>query len=84
MESTYGGRTHELSTDSSEHLCRDHPPQIQQRRKLIIPAFAVERTQQLLYTFDKLRHDKCFAPIPTFVDSPLAVQSHGDLPPPHR
>lgn len=75
MESTYGGRKHELATDSSEHLCHI-VREIQQRRsKLIIPAFAVERTQQLLYTLDKLRHENRFGAVPTFVDSPLAVKA---------
>jgi metallo-beta-lactamase family protein len=75
MESTYGGRHHELATDSSDHLCRI-VREIQQRRsRLIIPAFAVERTQQLLYTLDKLRHENCIAAVPTFVDSPLAVKA---------
>ena len=46
-----------------------------QKGKLIIPAFAVERTQQLLYTLDQLRHEGCFPLIPTFVDSPLAVKA---------
>ncbi|MBV6498356.1 MAG: Ribonuclease [Prosthecobacter sp.] len=75
MESTYGGRTHELATDSSAHLCRIIREIQQRRSRLIIPAFAVERTQQLLFTLDKLRHENCFGAIPTFVDSPLAVKA---------
>jgi len=75
MESTYGGRTHELATDSSEHLCKIIREIQQRRSRLIIPAFAVERTQQLLFTFDKLRHESRFGPISTFVDSPLAVKA---------
>jgi len=75
MESTYGGRKHELDAATSDHICRIIR-EIQQRRgKLIIPAFAVERTQQLLFTLDKLRESECFAPIPTYVDSPLAVKA---------
>ncbi len=75
MESTYGGRTHELATDSTDHLARIIR-EIQQRRShLIIPAFAVERTQQLLFTLDKLRHENRFAAVQTFVDSPLAVKA---------
>lgn len=75
MESTYGGRHHELAAETSEHICH-LIRQIQQRRsRMIIPAFAVERTQQLLYTLDKLRHENCFGPVSTFVDSPLAVKA---------
>ncbi|WP_395736249.1 MBL fold metallo-hydrolase RNA specificity domain-containing protein [Prosthecobacter sp.] len=75
MESTYGGREHELATDSNEHICQIIRRILQQKGKLIIPAFAVERTQQLLYTLDQLRHEGCFPLIPTFVDSPLAVKA---------
>ena len=75
MESTYGGRHHEEATDSKEHICQIIRRILQQKGKLIIPAFAVERTQQLLYTLDQLRHEGCFPVIPTFVDSPLAVKA---------
>ncbi len=75
MESTYGGRRHELATDASAHICQIVRRILQQKGKLIIPAFAVERTQQLLYTLDQLRHEHCFPMIPTFVDSPLAVKA---------
>lgn len=75
MESTYGGRKHELDTDANEHICNIIRRVLQQKGKLIIPAFAVERTQQLLYTLDQLRHEGCFPLVPTFVDSPLAVRA---------
>lgn len=75
MESTYGGRKHELATDATQHLVHIVRRIIQQRGKLIIPAFAVERTQQLLFTLDQLRHDNSLPLIPTFVDSPLAVKA---------
>ena len=75
MESTYGGRKHEVGAASTDHICR-LIREIQQRRsRLIIPAFALERTQQLLFTLDKLRSEHCFSPVPTFVDSPLAVRA---------
>lgn len=75
MESTYGGRRHEMPAATSDHICHIIRRIIELRSKLIIPSFAVERTQQLLYTLDRLRHDKCFPAIPTFVDSPLAVSA---------
>jgi metallo-beta-lactamase family protein len=75
MESTYGGRKHEMAAQTSEHICQlIH--QIQEHgSRIVIPSFAVERTQQLLYTLDKLSHENCFTPVPTFVDSPLAVKA---------
>ncbi len=75
MESTYGGRTHELPASTSDHICHIIRKVIERRSKLIIPSFAVERTQQLLYTLDKLRAQNCFPLIPTYVDSPLAVSA---------
>ncbi|HEY1081667.1 MAG TPA: MBL fold metallo-hydrolase [Prosthecobacter sp.] len=75
MESTYGGRKHELAAQTSEHICH-LIREIQTRgARMIIPAFAVERTQQLLYTLDKLRSENCFPPVPVYVDSPLAVKA---------
>ncbi|MDZ4287479.1 MAG: MBL fold metallo-hydrolase [Prosthecobacter sp.] len=75
MESTYGGRKHELPAKTSDHICQ-LIRQVQERQsRIIIPAFAVERTQQLLYTLDKLMHQGCFPPLPIFVDSPLAVKA---------
>lgn len=75
MESTYGGRTHELAARTSEHICDIINNAVKRHGKVIIPAFAVERTQQLLFTLDKLSHENCFEPVPTFVDSPLAVDA---------
>jgi metallo-beta-lactamase family protein len=75
MESTYGGRRHELPAQTTEHICQ-LIREIQKRRaRLIIPSFAVERTQQLLYTLDKLLHENCFKPVQVYVDSPLAVRA---------
>jgi metallo-beta-lactamase family protein len=73
MESTYGGRTHELSTDTTARIVQIIEDTIHRNGKVIIPAFAVERTQQLLYTLDHLLYQKKLPSIPTFVDSPLAV-----------
>ncbi len=75
MESTYGGRRHEATADSTEHLCQIIRRIQQRRSRLIIPAFAVERTQQLLFTLDGLRHENRIGSIQTFVDSPLAVKA---------
>lgn len=75
MESTYGGRKHELAARTSEHICDIINSAVARHGKVIIPSFAVERTQQLLFTLDKLSHMNCFKPVPTFVDSPLAVDA---------
>lgn len=75
MESTYGGRFHESSTDASDHICRIINDTIERRGKVLIPAFAVERTQQLLFALHRLRETQCIPTLPIFVDSPLAVSA---------
>lgn len=75
MESTYGGRHHEQKAETTDHICHLIRLIQQRRSRLIIPAFALERTQQLLFTLDKLRAENCFSPLPTYVDSPLAVRA---------
>jgi metallo-beta-lactamase family protein len=75
MESTYGGRTHELSTDTTAHLAQIIQDTVKRNGRVIIPAFAVERTQQLLFTLDHLIHEKKLPAVATFVDSPLAVSA---------
>lgn len=75
MESTYGGRKHELSAQTSDRICDIVKRTVERRGKVIIPAFAVERTQQLLYTLDKLQHEGCLPAVEVYVDSPLAVDA---------
>lgn len=75
MESTYGGREHEMSTDSRERLCEILRRALRDRGKVLIPAFAVERTQQLLYVIHDLIETGCISDIPVYVDSPLAVSA---------
>ena len=75
MESTYGGREHEMDTDSRERLCDILSAALKNRGKVLIPAFAVERTQQILYVIHELIESGCLARVPVFVDSPLAVSA---------
>jgi metallo-beta-lactamase family protein len=75
MESTYGGRHHEMEMASDDHLCRIINETVANKGKVLIPSFAVERTQQLLYSLNKLRESNCLPALPIFVDSPLAVSA---------
>lgn len=75
MESTYGNREHELPTQAN-HLIKDIINKALERKgKIIIPAFAVERTQQLIYVLHELTEKGEIPPVPIFVDSPLAVNA---------
>jgi len=75
MESTYGNREHELPTQAN-HLLKDILVKALERNgKVIIPAFAVERTQQLIYVLHELTEAGDLPDVPIYVDSPLAVNA---------
>ncbi|MCO6492580.1 MAG: MBL fold metallo-hydrolase [Phaeodactylibacter sp.] len=75
-ESTYGDRDHEAAPNELErflriilHTC------IEKQGKLIIPAFSVGRTQEVVYMLDQLESAGKLPHIPVYVDSPLAVNA---------
>jgi len=73
MESTYGNRLHD-STDQAERMLRNVINGTYRRRgKVIIPSFAVGRTQELVYGLHRLADAHKIPDLPIFVDSPLAV-----------
>lgn len=75
MESTYGDRLHG-SYDDARHRLRDIVNQTVRRQgKVIIPAFAVGRTQELVYALNQLDERGDIPIIPIFIDSPLAVEA---------
>ena len=73
MESTYGDRVHEPIQSVAEKLAGIVNRTYQRGGKLIVPAFAVGRTQQLVLLLHQLIDAKTIPPFPIFVDSPLAV-----------
>ncbi|MCB1094551.1 MAG: MBL fold metallo-hydrolase [Verrucomicrobiae bacterium] len=75
MESTYGGREHELAASADDRIRDVLANALKGRAKVIIPAFAVERTQQLLYVLHRLLEAGEIPDVPIFVDSPLAVNA---------
>ncbi len=75
MESTYGGREHELPTQANEHIEHVINRALERNGKVIIPAFAVERTQQLIYVLHELTEAGRIPEVPIWVDSPLAVSA---------
>ncbi len=72
-ESTYGGRAHEPPDAARERLATVVAETAARGGKVIIPAFAVGRTQEIVYRLDQLTHEGRLPPIPVYVDSPLAV-----------
>ena len=78
IESTYGNRHHATQDEASERL--EHVVNETCRRggKLIVPAFAVGRTQELVYRLHQLVEARDISPdLPVFVDSPLAIDATG-------
>lgn len=75
-ESTYGGRKHnQLPQDVEDLLEIIEETCVTNKGKLIIPAFSVGRTQELVHTLDKLETEGRLPSIPVFVDSPMAVNA---------
>ena len=75
LESTYGNRRHEKTDDALNLLAEKVKELIKQKGKMIIPAFAVERTQEIVYYFHLLVDKKIIPDIPIYVDSPMAVNA---------
>lgn len=75
MESTYGNRLHEPYEDASKELERIINETYRRGGKVIMPAFAVGRTQQLVYTLNQLAAAGDIPRMPIYVDSPLAIDA---------
>lgn len=73
MESVYGDRLHE-EVEERTALLRHYIEETQRNHgTLIIPAFSLERTQALLFEINNLIESEQIAPLPVFLDSPLAI-----------
>ena len=80
IESTYGNRLHEAPGDAVTELAAVLQRTLDRGGSLVIPSFAVGRTQEMLYAIREIKnrgllkgHDK----FPVYVDSPLAVEATG-------
>ncbi|MBI4025017.1 MAG: MBL fold metallo-hydrolase [Verrucomicrobia bacterium] len=75
LESTYGGRTHEPQETANDRLCAILNRALERKGKVIIPAFSVGRTQQLVHALHELTEKHSLARIPIYVDSPLSINA---------
>ncbi len=75
MESTYGGREHEMPTRADDRIVEILKRSLERGGKVLIPAFAVERTQALLWVLHQLFEEGRIPDVPVYVDSPLAVNA---------
>jgi len=75
MESTYGNRDHESVDGARAHLARVIRDTAARGGRILIPAFAVGRTQEMLYNIHSLLREGAIPSIPVYVDSPLAIDT---------
>src|SRR5690606_40854512 len=78
-ESTYGGKTHEPAGQAKDRLAEVIGRTAARGGKVIVPAFAVGRTQELVYALDPLTNESRVPDIPVLVGSPLRVAVTGGL-----
>ena len=74
VESTYGDREH-LNGDELERLAAIVNETAQKHGKLIIPAFAIGRVEEVLYAIKKLEDAAKIQPLPVYLDSPMALEA---------
>jgi len=75
LESTYGDRKHSSTDDAIKKLADIAKRTVEKKGKILIPAFAIERTQELVYYFHLLVDEGVIPEVPIFVDSPMATNA---------
>jgi metallo-beta-lactamase family protein len=75
LESTYGDRLHEADADAMERLADIVSRTVARGGKVVIPAFAIERTQEIIFHLHLLCDRKKIPPVPIWVDSPMATDA---------
>jgi metallo-beta-lactamase family protein len=77
VESTYGDRLLERPDDAANQLAETINATVKRGGNLVIPSFALERSQELLYYLSKFRLEGRIPRLKVFVDSPMAVEVTG-------
>lgn len=75
LESTYGNRLHEPVEAVMPRLAEVVNETVSRGGKLVIPSFAIGRTQELVFYLHLLRDNRMIPEVPTFVDSPMATNA---------
>lgn len=76
LESTYGNSLHDMNTTTPDQLLTwIEKTCLQKKGKLIMPAFSVGRTQEILYALNQLELENRLPKLPYFVDSPLSIEA---------
>ncbi|MCM8789809.1 MAG: MBL fold metallo-hydrolase, partial [Candidatus Omnitrophica bacterium] len=72
LESTYGGRIHASIEEGKKKFAEVIRRTVERKGKILIPSFALERTQEVLYFLNEFFREKIIPAVPIYVDSPLA------------
>ena len=75
LESTYGDRDHKPLKETLAEFRTIIEQTVSQKSRLLVPAFAVGRTQQILYHLDELFCAGTVKPFPVYIDSPMAIEA---------
>lgn len=75
VESTYGDRLHEDKEERKAKLQKIIESTIMNGGTLIVPSFAIERTQEILFELNSMVEGGTIPPIPIFLDSPMAIKA---------
>jgi metallo-beta-lactamase family protein len=74
LETTYGDRLHAPMSGMEEQLAEVVNRAVTRKGKILVPSFALERTQEFVYALHRLTDSGAIPPIPIYVDSPLSVR----------
>ncbi len=74
IESTYGGRRHEPSADAQTRLGEIVRRVCEEKGRLLIPSFALERTQEILFLLRRLKRAGAVPDVPVYLDSPMGSE----------
>lgn len=75
VESTYGNRIHEDESTRETKLREVVARTIEHKGVLVIPAFAIDRTQQILFELNHMVENGLLPEVPIFLDSPMAIKA---------
>lgn len=75
IESTYGDRLHKSKPDTYEEFRKVINETYNNKGNIVIPSFAVERTQEIIFTLAHLFKEGSIPKIPVYIDSPLAIEA---------
>lgn len=73
MESTYGDKPHRSPEEAYQEMKTVIGRALDKGGKVIIPAFAVGRTQELIYNLNRMKEERALDATPVYIDSPLAI-----------